>query len=84
MRELGIKVIKHGLRRAWAYREVARDGRLDTFLAFGRELLLIDLAPNLLVDEIGSEAGNRLLFPMSPDLLWRPIARRIVGGRVVS
>src|SRR6266581_5993248 len=76
-RELGIEMVEHRLGRARAGRQIARDGRLDALLAFGRELLLLGLAPPVAADQIGPQPRYRLLLPARLDLLRRAIARGV-------
>src|SRR6266566_7927595 len=84
MREFGVEMIEHGLRGAGARRQIAGDRRLHPFLALGRELLFLRLAPGLLADEIGPQPRNRLLLPMGLDLFGRAIPCRIIRGRVIT
>src|SRR5262250_797014 len=59
-RQLGVEMIEHRLRRARRGCQIALDRRLDLFLALGRELFLLRLAPRFLADEIGAQPHDRL------------------------
>src|SRR5215467_3970423 len=83
-REFGVEMVEHRLRRTQRGRQIAFDRRLDLLLAFGRELLLLRLAPRVLTDEIGAQARDRLFLPARLNLLGRAVTRRIIGGRVVA
>src|SRR5437868_2947669 len=83
-RQLGVEVIEHRLRRARRGCQIALDRRLDRFLALGRKLFLLRLAPGLLAHEIGAQACDRLLFPARLHLFARAVTRGIVGRGVVA
>src|SRR5262245_30911461 len=77
------EMIKHGFWCARPRGQVARDGRIDLALAIGCELLLLGLPPGLLADQVGPQPRDGLLLPAHLHFLRWPIARSIVGGRVV-
>src|SRR6266516_1994891 len=83
-RQLGVEMIEHRLRRARRERQIALDRRLDLLLALGRELFLLRLAPRFLADKIGAQPRDRLLLPARLNLLGGPVARRVIGGRMVA
>src|SRR5215467_23018 len=83
-RQLGVEMIEHRLRRARRGCQIALDRRLDLFLALGRELFLLRLAPRFLADEIGAQPHDRLLLPARLNLLGWTVARRVIGGRMVA
>src|SRR4029453_9145481 len=79
-RQFGVEMIEHRLRRTRRGRQIALDRRLDRFLALGRKLFLLRLAPRLLAHEIGAQARDRLLLPARLNLLGRAVTGRAVGG----
>src|SRR5581483_1302534 len=84
VRQPGVEVIEHGLRRARPHGEIALHRGLDALLAFGRQLLLLGLAPGLAADEVDSEPRDRLLLPVRLHLLRRAVAGRVVGRGVIT
>src|SRR5262245_26487451 len=60
LRELGIEVVEHRLRRTRPRRQVAGNGLLDTLLARGHEFLLVRFAPVHAADQKRAQARNRL------------------------
>src|SRR5262245_43406862 len=82
--QLGIEMLEHRLRGARGRGQVARNGGIDALLAVARELFLLRLAPGLLGDEIGPEAGDGLLLPVRLHLFRRAIARGVVSRRMIA
>src|SRR6476659_6330353 len=82
--QIGIKVVEHGLGRAWRHCKIKLGRSLDALMALGGKLLLVRLAPDFSTNEICPQPGNRLLLPMSLNLFSRTIARRVVGGCMIA
>src|SRR6266511_3147447 len=83
-RQFGVEMIEHRLRRTRRGRQIALDRRLDRFLALGRKLFLLRLAPHLLAHEIRAQARDRLLLPTRLHLFGRAVARRVICSGVIA
>src|SRR5256886_4238500 len=83
-RQFGVEMIEHRLRRARRGRQIALDRRLDRFLALGRKLFLLRLAPQLLAHEIRAQARDRLLLPARLNFFRRTVPRGVICGGVIA
>src|SRR6266566_5679410 len=82
--KFGIEVIEHRLWCSRPYRQVPFHCRVDALLALTDELFLLRLAPYPLADEIRAQPRDRFLLPMPLNLFGRPIAPRVIRGRMVA
>src|ERR1043166_9910775 len=83
-RQLGVEVIEHGLGRPRRRRQIALDRGVYLLLTLARERLFTRLVPVLLTGEIGAQPRDRLLLPVVLYVFGRTVARRVVGGVVVT
>src|ERR671930_80717 len=83
-RQFGVEIVEHRLRRARRGGQIALDRRLDCFLALGRKLFLLRLAPHLLAHEIRAQPPDRLLLPARLNFFRRTVAHRVIGGGVIA
>src|SRR5262245_20208285 len=72
-RQFGVQIVEHRLRRARRRGQIALDCRLDRFLALGRKLFLLRLAPQLLAHEIRAQPRDRLLLPARLNFFRRTV-----------
>src|SRR6266542_3317692 len=83
-REFGVEMVEHRLRGTRSERQIALDRRLDRFLALGRKLFLLRLAPQLLAHEIRAQARDRLLLPTRLNFFRRTVPRRVIRSGVIA
>src|SRR5690606_23360991 len=82
LRHLGVDVLEHPLDRRGAGGLGLGDRGVQLRLGFRARLLLVGVVPQPATLEEAAEARQRVAPPPRLDLLARPVARVVVGGRV--
>src|SRR4029453_9790296 len=83
-RQFGVEMVEHSLRRARRGPQITLDRRLDRFLALGRKLFLLRLAPHLLAHEIRAQARDRLPPPTRLAPFVGGVAPRVICSGVIA